>query len=1177
MTPENAPKGAPFVHLHNHSDMSLLDGACRIEDLVRRAAELGMPAVALTDHGNLFGAIHFYEAAKKAGVAPIVGCEVYVAKGSRFDRKVDRKGIEGFHHLTLLAKDETGYRNLVRLSSLGYLEGFYYKPRIDKELLAQHAAGLVCLSGCLNSEVSRAALDDDDARLRAAAGFFRDLFREDFYLEIQDHGIPEERTVADRLVALARALETPLVATNDCHYLKRENALSHEVLLCIQTGKTMSDAGRWKFGTEEIYVKSADEMAALFGDVPDALRNTLAVAEKCRLDLPMGKLLLPRFPIPAGYESPGAYLESLAREGLARRYDAVTDALRERLEYELRVIHDTGFAGYFLIIRDLIEAAKARGIPVGPGRGSAAGSLVSYALGITDVEPTRFNLLFERFLNPERVSMPDIDIDFCYERRGEVLQYVIDKYGKDSVCQIITFGTMMARGVIRDVGRVLGLTYSEVDRIAKLIPTDLGITLDEAEERVKEIREMQQDPTYAELFRHAKTLEGLSRHASIHAAGVIIAPGDLIDYVPLYKTNKDEKTTQYDMKSVEKIGLLKMDFLGLRTLTVIHDTEEMIRAARGEAIDWGAIPLDDPAVYRLLQAAQTVGIFQLESSGMRDLLVRLEPTCFEDIIAVNALFRPGPLGSDMIADFIETKHARRPMVVLHPDVTPILRETYGVILYQEQVMQIANVLAGYSLGEADLLRRAMGKKDHEVMARQKAGFIVRAIERGTDGRAAERIFDLMAKFAGYGFNKSHSAAYAVLSYRTAYLKAHDPREFMAASLTSEVGDSDRIVVLIGECARMGIPVLPPDVNASDAGFTVEQGGLRFGLAGIKNVGGAAIDSIVAARRDLGGFRSIWSFCERLDLRLVNKRVLESLIQAGAFDSIEADRARLFAAAERALDVAARRKAERDRGQMLLFGDAGGVGGSGGAPGGAVLPGALGLDFGGGRPASAALDEPPLPAAPPWTGRERLAREKEVLGFYVSGHPLGEYRDEIAAFTTARCTGLAEAKGQEEIAIAGIVLAARRILDKKGNMMAFVTLEDFSGSTEVLFFSRVYDQCKAYLDAETALFVRGTLSTRDEDAPRLVANEAFPLAEARTRLVKGLRLDLAPEEVEPALLERIDAALAEFPGKCPVHVRVAAPGGDAVDLRARSRAVEPERGLLARLREILGEGRVFLMR
>jgi DNA polymerase-3 subunit alpha len=1171
-------KTAPFVHLHNHSDMSLLDGACRIEDLVRRAADLGMPAVALTDHGNLFGAIHFYEAAKKAGVAPIVGCEAYVAKGSRFDRKVDRKGIEGFHHLTLLAKDETGYRNLVRLSSLGYLEGFYYKPRIDKELLAQHASGLVCLSGCLNSEVSRAALDGDDARLRAAAGFYRDLFGEDFYLEIQDHGIPEERAVAERLVALARALEIPLVATNDCHYLARENALSHEVLLCIQTGKTMADAGRWKFGTEEIYVKSAEEMAALFGDVPEALRNTLAVAEKCRLDLPMGKLLLPRSPIPAGFDSPEAYLESLARDGLARRYTDVTDALRERLEYELGVIRTTGFAGYFLIIRDLIEAAKARGIPVGPGRGSAAGSLVSYSLGITDVEPTRFNLLFERFLNPERVSMPDIDIDFCYERRGEVLQYVIDKYGKDSVCQIITFGTMMARGVIRDVGRVLGLTYSEVDRIAKLVPPDLGITLDEAEGRVKEIQEIQQDPTYAELFRHAKTLEGLSRHASIHAAGVIIAPGDLIDYVPLYKTNKDEKTTQYDMKSVEKIGLLKMDFLGLRTLTVIHDTEQMIRARGGAAIDWDAIPLDDAAVYRLLQSAHTVGIFQLESSGMRDLLVRLEPTCFEDIIAVNALFRPGPLGSDMIADFIETKHARRPMVVLHPEVTPILKETYGVILYQEQVMQIANVLAGYSLGEADLLRRAMGKKDHEVMARQKAGFIVRAIERGTNGRVAERIFDLMAKFAGYGFNKSHSAAYAVLSYRTAYLKAHHPREFMAASLTSEVGDSDRIVVLIGECARMGIPVLPPDVNASDAAFTVEEGGLRFGLAGIKNVGRAAIDSIVAARRDLGGFRSIWSFCERLDLRLVNKRVLESLIQAGAFDSIEPDRARLFAAAERALDVAARRKAERDRGQMLLFGDAPGGGGSGGPQGAAAgAQGGLALDFGGGRAPDAALGEPTLPDAPPWTGRERLAREKEVLGFYVSGHPLGEYRDEIAAFTTARCAGLADAKGQEEIAVAGIVLAARRILDRKGNMMAFVTLEDFSGSTEVLFFSRVYEQCKAYLDAETALFVRGALSARDEDAPRLVANEAFPLAEVRTRLVKGLRLDLAPEEVEPALLERIDAALAEFPGKCPVHVRVAEPGGDAVELRARSREIEPERALLARLRDILGDGRVFLMR
>jgi DNA polymerase-3 subunit alpha len=1156
------PKTAPFVHLHNHSDMSLLDGACRIEDLAQRAAEFGMRSVALTDHGNLFGAIHFVEAAKQVGVRPIVGCEVYVAKGSRFDRKMDRKGVEGFHHLVLLAKDEVGYRNLVRLSSLGFLEGFYYKPRIDKELLAQHAQGLVCLSACLNSEVARAALEEDEARLRAAAGFYRDLFGEDFYLELQDHGIPEERVVATRLAALARSLDLPVVATNDCHYLTRRNADSHEVLLCIQTGKTMADPNRWRFGTEEIYVKSPEEMIALFGEIPESIANTLAVAEKCRFDLPMGKPLLPRFPIPPGFASPEAYLESLAREGLAARYGAANDALRERVEYELGVIRTTGFAGYFLIIRDLIAAARARGIPVGPGRGSAAGSLVSYCLGITDIDPIRFNLLFERFLNPERVSMPDIDIDFCYERRAEVLAYVIDKYGKDSVCQIITFGTMLARGVIRDVGRVLGLTYTEVDRVAKLVPMELGISLEDAESRVPELRAMKGDAAYADLFRHAETLEGLARHASIHAAGVIIAPGNLIDYVPLYRTAKDEKTTQYDMKSVEKIGLLKMDFLGLRTLTVIHDTLEAIRATRGDAIDLAAIPLDDAAVYRLLQSAQTVGIFQLESPGMRDLLVRLAPTLFEDIVAVNALFRPGPLGSDMIADFIETKHGRKPMVVLHPAVTPILRETYGVILYQEQVMQIANVLAGYSMGEADLLRRAMGKKDHDVMARQKAGFVVRAIDKGTNPKVAERIFDLMAKFAGYGFNKSHSAAYAMLSYQTAYLKAHFPREFMAASLSSEVGDTDRIVVLIGECARMGIAVLPPDVNRSEADFSCEEEGIRFGLAGVKNVGRGAIESIVAARRQIGGFRSIWAFCERLDLRLVNKRVLESLIQAGAFDALEPDRARLFAAAGAALDVAARRKAERDRGQILLFDEA------------PAARGARG-DEGGGGPA---LDEPPLPPAAPWTSRERLAREKEVLGFYVSGHPLREYQEEIAAFANAQCATLAAAKGREEVALAGTVVGLRRILDKKGGMMAFVTLEDMSGTTEILFFSRTYEATKLYLEPDTALFVRGRLSSRDEDAPKLVASEAFPLAEARSRLARGLRLDLEPQEAEDAtVLERIDAALAEYPGACPVTVRVAVPGGDAIEMRLRKRSIAPERALVGRLRDIVGEGRVFLLR
>jgi DNA polymerase-3 subunit alpha len=871
----------------------------------------------------------------------------------------------------------------------------------------------------------------------------------------------------------------------------------------------------------------------------------------------MGKLLLPRFPIPRDYASPEAYLEALARDGLGRRYRDVGTALQERLEYELGVIRETGYAGYFLIVRDLIEAARARGIPVGPGRGSAAGSLVSYALGITDVDPIRFRLLFERFLNPQRVSMPDIDIDFCFERRGEVLSYVTEKYGKESVCQIITFGTMMARGVIRDVGRVLGLSFPDVDRVAKLIPAELGITLDAAEDRVPEIRDLLADEAYRELFRHAKTLEGFSRHASIHAAGVIIAPGDLIEHVPLYKTAKDEKTTQFDMKSVEKIGLLKMDFLGLRTLTVIDNTLALIRKAHGVSLDWDAIPLDDPAVYRLLQAAQTVGIFQLESSGMRDLLVRIAPSVFEDIIAVNALFRPGPLGSDMIADFIETKHGRREMVVLHPEVTPILRETYGVILYQEQVMQIANVLAGYSMGEADLLRRAMGKKEHEAMARQKAGFVMRAIDKGTDARAAERIFDLMAKFAGYGFNKSHSAAYAVLSFRTAYLKAHYPREFMAATLSSEVGDSDRIVVLIAECTRMGIRILPPDVNTSELAFSCEAEGIRFGLAGVKNVGTGAIESILTARRSGGRFTSLWNLCERFDARLVNRRVLESLIEAGALDSIDSDRARLFAATERALDAAARRRAERDRGQMLLFGSA--------------------SDDAEGRGGGAALAEPTLPDAAPWSTRERLAREKEVLGFYVSGHPLGEFRDEIAAFTNAQAASLGEARGRAEVAIAGIIVGIRRIIDKKGGTMAFVTIEDLTGTTEVLFFSRTYDATKSYLEAETPLFVAGQLSMRDEDQPRLVAETAFPLAEARTRLARGVRIDVESDAVGDALLAEIDGALAEYPGRCPVHLRVTGAGSEAVELRLRKRAVAPERPLFARLREVVGEGKVFLLR
>ncbi|MFH1277691.1 MAG: DNA polymerase III subunit alpha [Candidatus Eisenbacteria bacterium] len=1136
-----------FVHLHNHSDYSLLDGALKVHDLVRRAAEENMPAAALTDHGNLFGAVHFYEAARAAGVKPIIGSEMYITLGSRHEKKTARAGGERSYHLVLLAKNRAGFRNLIKLSSAGFQEGFYYRPRIDPEILAERSDGLVCLTACLQGPVSVPAVKGDLRAAAERAGLLKEIFEPGhLFVEIQNHGLEEERVAGKALREVAGRLDLPVVATNDCHYLSPDHAESHDILLCIGTGKDRDDPNRLRYQTSRNHFAGAAEMEDLFREIPEAMKNTLRVAEMVDLELDLETTHLPEFPIPEGFGGLDSYLGHLVREGVAERYPGGGVEVEERVRHELDVIGKVGYAGYFLIVRDFIHAARERGIPVGPGRGSAAGSIVSYALRITDIDPIRFSLLFERFLNPERISFPDIDIDFCYERRGEVIDYVVKKYGERSVAQIITFGTMAARAAIRDVGRVLKVPYGEVDQIAKLVPSDLGTTIEKAEETAPDLMAMiESSDLYRELWRHAKVLEGTSRHASTHAAGVLIAPGDMTDYVPLYRQSDGNVTTQWDMKACEKAGLLKMDFLGLRTLTVLFDAVKMIEEERGEKIDLGALPLDDEETFRLLAAGNTVGVFQLESSGMRDLLVRLQPGLFEDIIAVNALFRPGPLGSGMVDDFIDRKHGRKKIEYLDDCLGPILEDTYGVILYQEQVMRIANVMAGFSLAEADLLRRAMGKKKKEEMDRNRAVFQVRAVERGFGKGVARKVFDLMAFFAGYGFNKSHSTAYALLSYQTAYLKTHYPREFMAATLTSEMGDTDRVVILLSEMQRMKIPLHGPDVNRSRVRFACEGEGVRFGLGAVKNVGKSAIESMLAAREAGGEFRSIYHFCEDLDLRLVNKRVVESLVHAGAFDSVDENRAALARAVEGALDRANRIQADKSRGQTLLF-DGAGV---------------------------EALPEPTLPDAPPWSRAEALEKEKAVVGFYISGHPLSEFEEELA-FANVTADTIGRMREGEKAALVGLVTSKRTILDRKGKAMAFVHVEDRTGTAEVNVFSTTYQTYGQLLDSDGPLLFRGVISVRNDD-PKINVEEITPLSECRSRFTRMLRIRAPIEALGEATLEEMRRLFDEYPGSVPVRILVES-GGDEVEIRSRRYRVDAAGDLLEKLKAIIGERNVSLV-
>jgi len=1124
-----------FVHLHNHTEYSLLDGAARIPDLVAAAAAQGAQALAITDHGAMFGVIDFYTTCREAGIKPILGCEVYVAPRTRHDRQagVDDK----LHHLVLLAKDETGYRNLMRLVSIGYTEGFYYKPRVDKEILNRYRRGLVALSACLAGEVPASALREGEEGAAAAAAAYREIFGPDFYLELQDHGLADQRQVNRILVNVARRLEIPLVATNDVHYIRAQEAEIQDILLCIQTGKTLNDSQRMRFGSNEFYLKSPEQMAQLFGEVPEALANTVAIAEQCAVDLDFDGVHLPEYDVPPGYDV-DSYLRELCYQGAVRRYGEITEEIARRLDYELSIIAQTGFSGYFLIVWDFIRYAREKGVLVGPGRGSAAGSLVAYSLGITNLDPLPYGLLFERFLNPERVSMPDIDIDFCFERRGEVIDYVFGKYGRDRVAQIITFGTMAARAAVRDVGRALGMTYGEVDRVAKLIPAELGMTIDKALQTPDLASLYAQDEQVKKLLDTARALEGMPRHASIHAAGVVISRETLTNYLPLYRTTDGVVATQFPKETVEKLGLLKMDFLGLRTLTVIGDAVRMIRENRGISLDMDHLPLDDPATYELLCKGETAGVFQLESSGMRAILRDLRPEVFEDIIALVALYRPGPLGSGMVEDFIARKHGAKEVEYLHPMLEPILKDTYGVILYQEQVMRIASVMSGFTLGQADLLRRAMGKKKPEIIAGLRSQFVEGAEKNGVQPEVAQKVFELIEYFAGYGFNKSHSAAYALIAYQTAYLKANYAPEYMAALLTSVKDNADKVGLYVEECRRMGLDVLPPDVNESRVDFTIAGGKIRFGLAAVKNVGEGTVQAIIEARDREGPYKGLVDFLQRIDGRAINRRVMESLIRAGAFASLGYRRSQLLAVLDEALQAAHRAQRERESGQLSLFGftSQAGVG-----------------------------SEISLPDVPEFSPRELLAMEKETLGLYISGHPLAQYRDLLRSVTSADCGEIPGLPGGKQVILGGLLTGVKRISTRKGESMCFATLEDLTGKVEVVVFPRVFERSRDMLVPDAPVLVCGTVQVNGDDV-KVICDSISPLESGgEVRIILG--------QDQAGRWGEVHQILAAYRGTCPVTVIRVGAGADTVQESQERYAVDLASPVIGRLKAVLGSQRV----
>ncbi|HEY7479268.1 MAG TPA: DNA polymerase III subunit alpha [Gemmatimonadales bacterium] len=1161
-----------FVHLHTHSEYSLLDGANRIPDLVAQVKRLGMDSLAVTDHGNMHAAWSFYDEAKAQQIRPILGFEAYLAYGPRQAREKPSWAPAPYSHLVLLARNRTGYKNLVRLTSIGFTEGFYRRPRIDKEVLAEHAEGIVCLAACLSGEVSMHLRQGRYEEARKSAEWFAGTFGSDgFWLEIQQHGIPEERIVTEGMLRLGRELGLGVVATNDAHYLRREDAEAHDVLLAIGTGSDLDDPKRFRFTGQESYVKSEREMRALFPDRPEVLDNTQRVAELCEFDFER-RYFLPGFPRPAGYASDESLLDHLARQGAERRYGSPLPAqVAERLGYELGVIERAGYAGYFLIVQDFIAAARERGIPVGPGRGSAAGSIVAYALGITDVCPLKFDLLFERFLNPERVSMPDIDVDFCFERRGEVIEYVRERYGRDSVGQIVTFGTMKARAAVKDVARVLRIPPGEADRITKLIPSGpaYSLKISEAAERVDEMRELVKgNPEYQRLVDLSSRIEGISRHMSVHAAGVVIAPGPLSEYVPVCTAptkgagaaadGEDSIITQYEMGALEQVGMLKMDLLGLKTLTVIHDALLMIAARTGVDLDMDALPFDDPKVYQLLRQGRTAGVFQFESPLATDMLRAMKCDRFDDLVASNALMRPGPLDAGMHTVFIRRKLGQEKVVYPHPSLREVLEPTYGVITYQEQVMRIANVIAGFSLAEADVLRKAVGKKDPELIRQQLGRFCERGMAQGHPRRLVEDLAAQIETFGRYGFNKSHSVAYSVLSYQTAWLKAHHPAEFMAALLSSEIGNTDKVVQYINEARELDLEVLPPDVNESGFKFTVVgDRRIRFGLGAVRNVGWGAIESIIAARQERP-FTRVDDFIERIDIRLCNKRVLESLVAAGACDSLGGHRKQLIEALEPALAEAQLLQEEREAGQASLFGEPErGIGAAGGAPGNAVLP-----------------------DLPPWTEAERLAKEKEVLGFFISGHPLERFRDEVELFGT-RTTATLGQWSEHPASIGAVVTAVKRQISKKtGKEYARLVLEDFHGTAEGIVFPDAWAKLNQTIVADSALLLTGGYSERDrgEDYAPFIVESARRMDELKSSGAVALSLRWrAPSAPRPEALQQAMAICSAHPGPTPLYIEWSDGNGEAVRLRSRRVRVAAEEDLVRALRDLLGADSVHYVK
>jgi DNA polymerase III subunit alpha len=1154
---------ADFVHLHLHTDYSLLDGACDVEKLIKRVGDIGQKAVAMTDHGNIYGAVHFVDAAEKAGIKPIVGCELYICK--KDDHCAPPEG-DTYNHLLVLAENEQGYQNLIKITSEASLHGFYYKPRISKKFLAEHSKGLIGLSGCLAGEVCEHLLAGKyDAAKAAAVGYSEIFGKDSFFIEIQDQGLPEEHRIHADLFRLEKDLGLPMVATNDSHYLCEDDAHAQDVLVCVQTGKSIHDENRLKFHGSQFFVKSGEEMQRVFSGRPDVLTRTQAIAERCNFKLNKIKNPFPEFQVPAGYTL-DTYFEHVAREGFARRWqslnpqEAAGKLKKSRTDYEQRLateiatIQQMKFSGYFLIVWDFIRYARENKIPVGPGRGSAAGALVAYAMGITDIDPLQNELLFERFLNPERVSLPDIDIDFCMNRRGEVINYVTQKYGRDNVAQIITFGTMAAKAAIKDVGRAMDIPYTDVDRIAKMVPATLNITLDQALDDSPPLQQAYENEIQVkELIDTARKLEGLVRNSGVHAAGVVISPKPLTELVPLHKTKNDEIVTAYDMKAVEKMGLLKMDFLGLTTLTILDDAIKLI-AQRGQAIDLESVPLDDAATYeRVFHTGLTSGIFQFESGGMTDVLRRYKPSSVEDLTALNALYRPGPIQGGMIDDFIERKWGRRKVEYELRELEPILKETLGVIVYQEQVMQIANALAGYSLGEADLLRRAMGKKIASEMAQQRERFVKGSVDRGFPEKKIVRLFDLMEQFAGYGFNKSHSAAYALLAYHTAYLKTHYPVEFMAALLTSQTGNTDNVVKYINECREMGIPVEPPNINVSDAYFTPHENAIRFGLAAVKNVGRTAIESIIAARQETGRFHSIFEFCEKVDLRLLNRRVLESLIKSGAMDDF-GNRAQLMAVLDKAMERAQKSQRDAELGQHGLFGV-----------------------FQQDEPMNGHAER--LPDVPEWDEHQRLASEKEVLGFFITGHPLDKYRDKLEDFRalTAEAIGaMTSGTGRDEIYAAGIITGVRVMKSRKGDLYAQAVLEDMSGMVEAIVFPEAYRRLQAILKQEIPMLVKCSVRVEEGSNPKIAISQLTPLDEAQPRLPRSIRIKVPLETATTEVVDALHSICRDRRGEAKVLFDVERGGDFMVVMEADGYNVCPDRAFIARVEELCGRGAVRIV-